>query len=510
MEQNTPLFVLYEILDRIRRWWWTVVAGVAVGLAGGLIFYSVLPKTYEASTLILVSAPQIPEEYVRSPINDSMGIRLRSLKEAVLSRPYLEKLIAAVHGEGLPEERVDSLMRRIRRNLQARVTDVNERRGTGMFELIYEDEDPELAAQLANELAQLFIAENVRLRQGQAETLVLTLQDLVSEVRGELQIKERQISSFKARHLHALPDHRQANLQLLATRRADLEAAERSISSAQDRLNLLRAQKRENEVLAVPDRESATGGLTSRIAAARQQLETLRERYTDQHPEVLAAESRLNRLLGEAERAGLSVEGGGAGGPEGSSDTGLTPFQVRERAIQNEIAHMQAKADRIRGEIDRYQNRVERTPAVEQELAELTKGYSTLEKRHADLQGKLEEAKGSLRVEQAHKGQQFEIMQLAEAPSRPASPNKQAILTGAVCIGLAVFVGPLVIRALLRPVIASRSTVESLSTVPVLLAIPEISTKDVVTRKRRAFLVNVTSSAASVAILLATVVALAV
>jgi hypothetical protein len=67
--------------------------------------------------------------------------------------------------------------------------------------------------------------------------------------------------------------------------------------------------------------------------------------------------------------------------------------------------------------------------------------------------------------------------------------------------GLALFVGPIVLRAFLAPVVASEAGLRSVADVPVLVAIPRLITRDVLRATWNRRLRNVVASVASVAVL---------
>src|SRR5436190_8323413 len=93
MSSGSNATIVLEVVDRLRKSWWTVVAGLCIGLACAVVALHYLPRTYKASTLIFVAPQSVPQEFVRSTVTDDMSIRLQSLRESVLSRPYLVKLV---------------------------------------------------------------------------------------------------------------------------------------------------------------------------------------------------------------------------------------------------------------------------------------------------------------------------------------------------------------------------------------------------------------------------------
>ncbi len=112
---------VFEVADRVFLSWWIVVAGRRLGLAGGVVALHYLPKTYEASTTIFVAPQQIPQEFVRSTITDDMSIRLGSLREAMLSRPYLSKLIEQTFGKTQNAEDLERLIQTMRSRIEVKV-----------------------------------------------------------------------------------------------------------------------------------------------------------------------------------------------------------------------------------------------------------------------------------------------------------------------------------------------------------------------------------------------------
>ncbi|NJN65180.1 MAG: hypothetical protein HC882_10090, partial [Acidobacteria bacterium] len=157
MSSNPQVVLLIEVLQRVFRWWGLPLAGVLLGLAAAVALFVKLPKTYEARTLIFVSPSLISEEFVRSTVPDDMALRLRSLNEAVLSRPYLSRILAEVFRVDAEHPDYEPSLRRLRSRVTATINQYNAETGAGSFELTYRDSDPDLTAKVVNALAALYI-----------------------------------------------------------------------------------------------------------------------------------------------------------------------------------------------------------------------------------------------------------------------------------------------------------------------------------------------------------------
>src|SRR6185503_481226 len=226
-EQGSPTSMAFEILDDVLRSWWTVVAGICIGLAAGVVAMHYAPKKYEASTKIFMAQPKIPTEYVRSVVTDDTALRLAAVKEAVLSRPYMLRLIETTFGAPESEEAAENLMNDVRGRMEVTVLP-----NLFVFVLSYRDSDPKRAANVVNTLADLYTKQNSQFRAERAKETTETLQGFAHDAKSELQAKDKLIADFKAQHLYDTAEQLQANLQLHASRQKDLETTTRALESA--------------------------------------------------------------------------------------------------------------------------------------------------------------------------------------------------------------------------------------------------------------------------------------
>ena len=89
-ETHNPLTGYLDIA--LRRKWWLIVPFLVIFPASVLIAF-MLPKVYQASTLILVEHQKVPGDYVKSIVMRSTGERLTTLRQQILSRSLLKKVI---------------------------------------------------------------------------------------------------------------------------------------------------------------------------------------------------------------------------------------------------------------------------------------------------------------------------------------------------------------------------------------------------------------------------------
>src|SRR5258708_10117592 len=150
-----------------RRKWWILVPVVSIPilvLAASLM----LPKHYRSETLILVEPQKVPEEYVHGTVTRDVTDRLQTISEEVMSRTRLQIIIDDLHlyPKLQGRESKDEIVAAMRKDI---VVDVvsnahPEKHSVGAFKIAYIGDSPELAQKVTNQIADLFIQENLKVR----------------------------------------------------------------------------------------------------------------------------------------------------------------------------------------------------------------------------------------------------------------------------------------------------------------------------------------------------------
>ena len=155
----------------MRRFWYVIIPFFV--FATGAAFYCIrAPKIFRSSTLILVQPQEIPTDYVQSTVSANANLRLTTLREQVMSRPQLENLIKQY--DLYPEVRLSGTMSDavgiMRRNIFVEVNESGEGReaSAASFQISFDGTDPLKVQKTTTAIANLFIKDNLKLREKQA------------------------------------------------------------------------------------------------------------------------------------------------------------------------------------------------------------------------------------------------------------------------------------------------------------------------------------------------------
>jgi uncharacterized protein involved in exopolysaccharide biosynthesis len=207
----------YLVIGLRRKWYIIIPLIISIFVSFGV--YRYLPKVYRTSTVILVKPQQIPEGYVRSTITESMGSRLNTISQEIVSRTQLEKVIQEFNlfseiRNNVPMERLVEMMRNmIVVQVQQRAPQND--RTQNSISISFEGGDPKTVMLVTNKLASLFIEENLRVRESQAESTSEFLIKELQNMEEQLKRKEYDIRNFKERSMGQLPQQLEPNLRVL-------------------------------------------------------------------------------------------------------------------------------------------------------------------------------------------------------------------------------------------------------------------------------------------------------
>ncbi|KPK88177.1 MAG: hypothetical protein AMJ94_15765 [Deltaproteobacteria bacterium SM23_61] len=462
----------------LRRIYYFIIPFVLI-VAGAGVYAFMVPKEYRATTLILVTPQKVPEDFVRPTVTARIEDRLQSIGQEIMSRTRLEQVIDQFklyqsESRSMAREEIVELMQK---NIQVQLPG---KAREGFFTISYIGKDPKVVTLVTNKLASLFIEENLKLREQQAEGTSEFLSIELKATKTKLEEQERVITAYKQRYMGELPEQREANLRVLDQLQMQSQRIGDSIKAAQDRKILIQKQLSDFEILvstaakAQAAQETADSALPpvpvpapamkvrnphqAQLEQMKSHLADLQARYTEKHPDIVitrkkiadleakSAEFEANREKEEiSAKETAAVREKAPAKPSGKRrEIRLDPrLMPRYKELENqviaadlEIQRLQQEDAKIRSQIDRYRERIENTPAREQGLAVLTRDYNNTRDSYASLLKKSQEAKQAENLERRQKGEQFKVIDPARIPEKPYRPDITKILLIGLFLGL--------------------------------------------------------------------------
>ena len=276
----------------------TLIAGIYLAVA--------LPKKFQAETLILIEPQRVSDNYVQAIVSNDLESRIATIKEMILSRTNLFKIIENFNLFNRPEyagmfldEKIEVMRKRTTVDI---VSDGG--RTANAFKIAFQGEEPRKVMQVANAMAALVIDQNLKVRESQATGTVEFLEQERAKMRRKLEEVEAALKDFREKHMGELPDQLPSNLMVLERLQQQLSDKQKSLRDEKNRLGSLENQlqfAREQAAMTVTAPAATENREPTTLEGLRQQLADYRIRYTPQHPDVI----RLQRKIEELEKESL-------------------------------------------------------------------------------------------------------------------------------------------------------------------------------------------------------------
>ena len=493
------VYTVDDIMVMVRRRFWIIVLPVLLFGAGTMAVLDRIPNKYRSDTLILVIPQRVPESYVKSTVTARIEDRLQSISQQLLSRTRLERIIRdfELYQADRQKMAMEDVVERMRADIRVQMD-----KGDS-FRVSYIATAPTIAQKVTQQLASLFIEENLRDREMLADATNAFLDTQLEDARRRLVEQETQLEQYRVQHSGELPSQLQSNLQVSQNLQTQLQGLIDSMNRDRDRRLVLERMLLETEsatVVASPASQEKSPA--AQLEAMQQTLASLEARLKPTHPDVIQTKSQIRDL--EAKIAANPELAGGA--PEASTVSGELVRKRRIETLKSEIQTLdlqlgdkeQRRRDFI-AKITGYDSRIAALPARESELSSLTRDYETLQKMYTDLLSKREQSKVAANLERRQIGEQFNVLDPARLPERPFSPNRPVLLLGGLAAGLAFGVGLAGLLEFRDTTLRSDADIRAALALPLLGELPVIQTLSE-RRRRRARVLTVSFATTSLVI----------
>ena len=483
-QQESQLDIGYYVNLVLRRRWFVIIA-FFMTLITGIYLAVALPKKFQAETLILIEPQRVSANYVQAVVSNDLESRIATIKEMILSRTNLLKIIENFNlfsepakGDMFLDDKIEIMRKR------TTVDIVSDRgRNANAFKIAFEGEEPRKVMQVVNAMAALVIDQNLKVRESQATGTVEFLEQERAKMRRKLEGVEAALKDFREKHMGELPDQLPSNLMVLERLQQQLSDKQKSLRDEKNRLNSLGNQlqfAREQAAMTVTVPAATENREPTTLEGLKQQLGDYKIRYTPQHPDVI----RLQRKIEELEKEG-PPSSADAGGNLSTAGRGIEANLITQRnSAAREIAAIREELSALQEQIDVYQQRVEDTPKLEQELLSLKRDYENTQKTYDSLLARKQEAEVAANMERQQKGEQFRILDPARLPDKPQSPDMRKLFLMCVMAGLGFGGGLIFLLEFLDRSVKKLESVPQKLGIPLLVAVPSINhPKDF--RKRR-------------------------
>jgi polysaccharide chain length determinant protein (PEP-CTERM system associated) len=510
-ESGEPIdFTEIKGIVRRRRWQFLVPFFLGWLLIWGVSW--MIRPTYRSGTLILVEQPSVPEKYVVSNIDSDIQHQLDSITQQILSRTRLLRIIdtLGLYARERKHMSEDDLVERMRKDTEIELSHGDDRK-LSAFNIYYSSHDPKTAQRTTNELANLFITENLEERQKRSEDTTNFLGDQLLQARAKLEAQEARMRVFKDQHLGELPTQTQSNLQILAGLQTQAGANEDALNRAKQQNTYLESLVNQYRAMGGSPKASESGQQTGlgdidkQLDQLKAQLADLTSHYTDKYPDVRKTREQIALLEATRKRVVADMNSGANNNSSAPGTSAAASFDPKSAALLElesqlkanrlEIVNREAEIKDGQAKINEYQSRLNMAPVMEQQFAEITRDYDQSKTDYEALLAKKNQSEMSTDLEKTQQAEHFRMLDPPDLPGKPYKPNRLLLSAVGMLFGVVLGGGIALGREKLSGKIYSEREIKKLVPFEVIAEIPPIeSLREQASSRRSAWVAGIVAA----------------
>jgi polysaccharide chain length determinant protein (PEP-CTERM system associated) len=438
---NSLISQAMPFLQMVWRQKWYAVAAAWLVCSIGWIGVALIPTEYESSARIYLDADPLLPPLLRGLAADTEPTRhLDFLQRTLLSRLNLEQLVRMTDldaGISSPTQR-ELLFKHLATAIA--ITPIT----PNLMTISFRDKDPETAKNVVQALLTIFSEKTAGSSRSEMDSAQRFLDEEIASYRDQLHAKDQQRAELAQRYPDIVssvePDGGNGGVA-----RSRLEEARAAVVTAQndlaDAVTLRDALQK--QIASVPPMLSVDSAPQVIVAGAqspdeqrlqqlRSNLVALRLKYTDKHPDVIAARQELQEFEAEMKHSA------GAAGATKTQIPNSVYDQLKLKLVDAEdrVAAARRQLSRTEAEAGRIDKIAQSVPGVLLEVQDLDRDYGILKSNYEQLVARRQATQIADAADTKTEKIQFRIIDPPQVPFAPAQPNRPVLVSVVLLAGL--------------------------------------------------------------------------
>ncbi len=470
-----------------RKRWFGLAAAWLLGLAG-IIGVLSMPDKYEATARIYVDTQSVLRPLMSGlAVQPNVDQQMTILSRTLISRPNVEKLTHMADldlGTSTKEDQermVDGLMKTL------------EIKSTGrdnLYTLSYRDTKPDRAKRVVQSLVSIFVESGIGDKRKDTDSALQFIEGQIRSYEGKLEEAEGRLKDFKLKNL-TLAEEGKNYFSRIGDVIGKLKDARLELREAENARDVLKRELAGEEPILLPEPSDGTSfvavpEIDARIDGLKRNLDSLLQRYTEQHPDVVGTKKVIAQLE-EQKRQEVLARRKAGGGQIMSANVNPVVQQLKvslTEATAN-VASLSARVAEYQSRFNELSNAAKRQPEIEAEYTQMNRDYEILKKSYEALVSRRESASMSEQMGASTGVADFRTIDPPRVSPTPVAPNRLLFLPLVLLGSLVAGMGVSFVLSQVRPTyIDSRSLRESTG-FPVLGIVSLLKSKSSLRREHR-------------------------
>lgn len=425
---------------------------LAIGVAWlvctvGWVAVALMPTKYESSARVYLNADPLLTPLLHGLAADTNPTRhLDFLQRTLLSGPNLYQLVRMTDLDATvtTPEKKNALYQQLASSVDIRPITQN------LMTISYRDHDPKMAKNVVQSLLTIFAEKTAGSSRSEMDSAQRFLDEEIASYRDQLRAAEKRRADLARQYPDIVTDRDPDAPADAGNTGSRLDQTRAAVIKAKDDLTdlITKRDSLSKQLSSIPsiltvDRAPqvvVTGGQLSpdaeRLQQLRAQLDSLRLKYTDQHPDVIAARAAIAETEAEMKHPGSGS--GATGGSSTGQIANAVYDQIKVRLVETEgdVASAQRRLVVVEDNERRIERIAQSVPGVLGQAQDLDRDYSVLKRNYQELVSRRQAAQIADNANTKTENIQFRIVDPPQEPLFPVAPDRPMLLSVVLLFGL--------------------------------------------------------------------------
>jgi polysaccharide chain length determinant protein (PEP-CTERM system associated) len=469
--------IFEEIIDYLKGIWLKrryIIIATWLICPIGWYFVAQMPDVYESEARVYVDTQSLLRPLLKGlTVETNPNTQIRLMVKTLLSRPNLERIsrMTDLDVQATNTVEYEAIIKNLKDNIE-----ISSGGRENIYTLSIENKDPQMAKNIVQSALTVFIVITLGETRSDSDSAQKFLNTQIKDYERRLSESEARLTSFKQKYSGILPNQSGGYYSNLNSSKENLKAIELEILENKTRLESAKSQLAHSVGATesnnkIKSETSIQTTYDSRINELEAQLDSLRLRYTDKHPDVVEVTRSLEHLnkqrSAEIEKYLAQDTQNNTGIARLSANPVIQEVQIQVNQLENQIASLNVRADDYRQRVIELESKIHTLPEIEAQLIALNRGYNITKEKYEEILSRRETAQLAQQADETTDKIQFRVIDPPRAATKPSGP-KRFVLFGVVSVlGLGVGLGLSFIMSQLTPVVTSTMQISKITGVPV-------------------------------------------
>ncbi|WP_218310118.1 XrtA system polysaccharide chain length determinant [Alteromonas antoniana] len=435
----------------------------------GFAYVATLPDQFASKATVFVDTRSVLQPLLRGlAIQTDANQEIQMMAKTLLSRSNVETIAreSDLDISVTSDAAFDNLVRKLADQIELSSTGRD-----NIFNITYNNSNPVMAQRVVQETLDLFVEGALGNNRRDTDTAGRFLDEQIAEYEARLSEAEQRLADFKRQYSDILPlsGSFYSSLQDL---NSQLELTQLEIKQTQQQADSLRSQLSGNRGtdgfgVSNADEPVLRTRYDERIRGLEEELDRLKLRFTEMHPDVIETKALLDSLETARQReidAFMNQEDGESSQPLNELNREL---KLEVSRLESNIASLRVKEQNLQGKIAELESKVDLIPQIEAESTALNRDYGITKRKYEELLSRRESADLSRRADVSAEEMQFRIIEPPLLPTSPSGPNRAIMYTAVLILGFGAGIGIAFLISQLGPVLVRPKQLLQLTDYPI-------------------------------------------